>query len=237
MQVAGKFQTPEQAHLARLHLGAHGIESHLFDEYIVQNEWVLSDAFGGVRLMVADQDWQAAQEVLSGGDADSSSNLSSLPAEDEERAAGSEEVAAEDRCPQCQSTNIMADTQPQRWACFTMIFFQAPLVCLGTTMYCGDCQHSWALNAPDGQTRPWRFFQFFGGQLFIVGVVLFLLGWIPIWSRWLVSQSIISSQSGLYAYIAAHRDASMYPIPPVLMLPGAVLIFLGALLWRKGFQR
>jgi hypothetical protein len=37
-------------------LGSHGIEANVLDEYLVQICWKYSDAIGGVRVSVADED-------------------------------------------------------------------------------------------------------------------------------------------------------------------------------------
>lgn len=64
MTAITKFATPEEAHLLRMYLADRGIEAFLFDEHIVQLFWHLSQAFGGVRVMVRDEDLAAAEEAL-----------------------------------------------------------------------------------------------------------------------------------------------------------------------------
>ena len=52
------------AHIALGRLSAEGIEAQLFDEQMVQMDWLYSIALGGIKLRVARSDAQAAQQVL-----------------------------------------------------------------------------------------------------------------------------------------------------------------------------
>lgn len=62
MQVVATFQEPEGAHLLRAFLASHGISAHLFDEHLVQMVWHYSNAIGGVRVMVADDELEEATQ-------------------------------------------------------------------------------------------------------------------------------------------------------------------------------
>lgn len=52
------------AHIALGRLAAEGIEAQLFDEQMVQMDWLYSIALGGIKLRVARSDAQAARKVL-----------------------------------------------------------------------------------------------------------------------------------------------------------------------------
>lgn len=52
------------AHIALGRLAAEGIEGMLFDEQMVQMDWLYSIALGGIKLRVARSDAGAAQRVL-----------------------------------------------------------------------------------------------------------------------------------------------------------------------------
>lgn len=64
MTTVAAFTTPEQAHLLRLRLEAAGIAAYVQDENLIQTDWLLSNAVGGVRVEVADEDVEAVQEYL-----------------------------------------------------------------------------------------------------------------------------------------------------------------------------
>ena len=56
MTTVATFTTPEDAHLFRMFLESRGIRGVLLDEYFVQLFWNYSNAIGGVRLVVEDED-------------------------------------------------------------------------------------------------------------------------------------------------------------------------------------
>ncbi len=63
MKTIATFPTPEDAHLFRAFLESQGIEAVLLDEYFVQLFWQYSNAVGGVRVTVDEQDAAAATEA------------------------------------------------------------------------------------------------------------------------------------------------------------------------------
>jgi hypothetical protein len=52
------------AHIALGRLSAEGIEAQLFDDHMVQMDWLYSIALGGIKLRVARGDEKAARQVL-----------------------------------------------------------------------------------------------------------------------------------------------------------------------------
>jgi hypothetical protein len=63
MTTIATFPTPEDAHLFRAFLESRGIEGFLLDEYITQLFWHYSNAIGGVRFAVHDEDADEAVSV------------------------------------------------------------------------------------------------------------------------------------------------------------------------------
>ena len=59
-----RFTNPTEAHLLRMRLEAGGIEAFLQDENTIQMDWAISNAIGGVRLQVAEEELEAARELL-----------------------------------------------------------------------------------------------------------------------------------------------------------------------------
>jgi hypothetical protein len=64
MVVVATFSKPEEAHLLRMRLEAGGIQAFLRDENTIQVDWLYSNALGGVRVEVADEDVAATRELL-----------------------------------------------------------------------------------------------------------------------------------------------------------------------------
>jgi hypothetical protein len=52
------------AQVVQSHLRGSGIEAFLPDELTVQNDWLWTNAIGGIRVQVYDQDAQRALELL-----------------------------------------------------------------------------------------------------------------------------------------------------------------------------
>ena len=64
MVTIAKFSKSEDAYLFRSFLDAQGIESYIFDEHISQLFWHYTQAFGGIRVVVADEDVERAEELF-----------------------------------------------------------------------------------------------------------------------------------------------------------------------------
>lgn len=77
MKTIARFQTPEEAHLFRLFLEARDISAHVWDENLVQAAWHYSDAIGGVRIVVNEND--SSQALLAYSEYTHSLNVDSRP--------------------------------------------------------------------------------------------------------------------------------------------------------------
>lgn len=64
MVTVATFTKPEEAHLFSMNLESAGIESFIQDENFVQVDMLLSNAIGGVRVQVAEEDLPATREYL-----------------------------------------------------------------------------------------------------------------------------------------------------------------------------
>jgi len=58
------YDKPTDAHIALGRLSAEGIEAQIFDDHMVQMDWLYSIALGGVKLRVSRGDEKAARAVL-----------------------------------------------------------------------------------------------------------------------------------------------------------------------------
>jgi Putative prokaryotic signal transducing protein len=63
MITVAKFFKSEDAHLFRSLLESEGIAAHVLDEHISQWFWQNTLAFGGVRVAVADEDSEHAEQL------------------------------------------------------------------------------------------------------------------------------------------------------------------------------
>jgi hypothetical protein len=64
MKTVATFSKAEDAHLLRMHLGSTGFEAFVQDENISQLEQPWSEGAGGVRVQVADEQYETAAEFL-----------------------------------------------------------------------------------------------------------------------------------------------------------------------------
>jgi len=83
MKTIARFRNPEDAHLFRAYLATNEVDAHVLDEHLVQLFWHYSDAIGGVRVVVADEEFNAAIELR---DEHSKALKSDPPAESTPRA-------------------------------------------------------------------------------------------------------------------------------------------------------
>src|SRR3954464_41348 len=93
-----------------MRLEAAGIPAFVQDEHIVQMDWLYSNAIGGVRVQIADEDIPAAQEFLA-----ADTDQKPLDA-----------VAAV--CPACGSSETGPDERPRRFAFLSLLLFSFPLL-------------------------------------------------------------------------------------------------------------
>jgi hypothetical protein len=64
MKILVTYSTPAEAHLAVARLESAGIKALIRDEYTVTNDWLISNAVGGVKIEVANEDWIEARTLL-----------------------------------------------------------------------------------------------------------------------------------------------------------------------------
>lgn len=64
MRIVAAFSTPTEAHLARSRLEGAGIPAEIRDQFTVEFNWLLSNAVGGVKVAVDDDNYNAAREIL-----------------------------------------------------------------------------------------------------------------------------------------------------------------------------
>jgi Putative prokaryotic signal transducing protein len=64
MRTVATFSTPAEAHVALASLTSAGIHAALRDEFTVTFNWLLSNAIGGVKIEVEDEEEADAREIL-----------------------------------------------------------------------------------------------------------------------------------------------------------------------------
>ena len=64
MITIARFEKPEEAHLVRMRLENGGVPAFIQDENTIQIQFLYSNALGGVRLQIAEEDYDKAREIL-----------------------------------------------------------------------------------------------------------------------------------------------------------------------------
>jgi rubredoxin len=117
------FSKPEEAHLFRTRLEAAGIPAYVQDEHFIQMDWLYSNAIGGVRVQIADEDLAAAREFLA---ADS-------PQPSPE--------AVDVICPKCGSCHTAPDERFRRISFLSLLLISFPLLLARHRWRCTSCGH------------------------------------------------------------------------------------------------
>ena len=64
MRIVAAYSKPEEAYLAKTRLEASGINATIRDDLTVSVYWLYSNAIGGVKVEVEDEDFDEARKVL-----------------------------------------------------------------------------------------------------------------------------------------------------------------------------
>jgi hypothetical protein len=121
------FAKPEEAHLGRLRLERDGIPAYVADEHVLQLDWKLTNALGGVRLMVAEDDVEEALGILKA-----------------EPVCTEADAINSVTCPRCENQKPEFYLRPRRMGMLSLLF---PLPWLFFTRWhrwrCQECGHTW----------------------------------------------------------------------------------------------
>ena len=128
MITVATFSKPEEAHLFRMRLEAAGIPAFVQDEHIVQMDWFYSNAIGGVRVQIADEDVPVAKEFLG--------------ADSEQKPVDAVDVL----CPACGSSDTQPDERPRRLAFLSLLLFSFPLLLSRHRWRCHSCGHAFRVK-------------------------------------------------------------------------------------------
>ena len=124
MITIGSFSKAEDAHLMRMRLEAGGVQAFIQDENMAQMAWTYSNAIGGVRVQIAEEDVEDAKEILR-----------------EKYISDAEPNMAE--CPKCGSRDSAPDELPRRIAYLTLLIFGFPFLFSKSRWKCNTCKHTW----------------------------------------------------------------------------------------------
>ena len=110
---------PYKAHIYKAKLESEGISAEVMDENLVSVNWTLSNAVGGVKLMVSEADLDRAREVL--GDLGESPTVT---------------------CPKCESSSTRRLRHPW-WMILISVLTLVPFLFGRPRWVCEDCNNEW----------------------------------------------------------------------------------------------
>jgi hypothetical protein len=125
------FSQPIEAHLARTKLESEGIACIVGDENLVRVDWLLSNAVGGVKLLVPEWEAEQARALLR-----PQPHLV-VVAEEGEPADG------ELICPRCRSYDVYYQRFSQRVAGIFILLFGFLIPWRSRRWTCKQCGYEW----------------------------------------------------------------------------------------------
>ena len=125
------FRDIPEALLAKGKVESAGIRCVLADGNLVRMDWLLSNAIGGIRLQVHQQDAECARAVLE----------EPIPPDFSEEEVG--ETYVQPRCPRCFSLDIGFETINRFWTFGLWLLLQCPIRVRKQNWKCYTCGIEW----------------------------------------------------------------------------------------------
>ncbi len=124
----GIYTMPYEADIVWSLLEAYEIQVFPADYTTIYIDWLYSNALGGIKLRVGEQDATLAREIIE-----------SALADGEEL----QKTHSEGACPHCGSSKTASVILGRRWAVLTWLILGVPLVWPWTRLRCSSCGRTW----------------------------------------------------------------------------------------------
>jgi hypothetical protein len=124
----GVYTMPYEADIVWSLLEAFEIPVYPADYYTIYIDWLYSNALGGIKLRVSEQDAADAREVIAGALA----NGKEL-----------QPTYSKGACPHCGNSDTAPVVLGKKWAVITWLVLGMPLVWPRTRLRCSSCGHTW----------------------------------------------------------------------------------------------
>jgi hypothetical protein len=136
-----RYRDLPQAAMAQSILDSAGIESFLADANLVRMDWFYSNAVGGIKVVVREEDAEDARKILE----------QEIP---ESIEVEGREPYEQPRCPKCGSFDISLDALNKPVSYGSMWFLGVPIRATVKGWSCASCGHHWDdLAQPEGSPR------------------------------------------------------------------------------------
>lgn len=137
LQTVATFTSPWEAQLAKAALESEGIEATIADENLIRLYWAISNAIGGVKVQVRQDDLERARDLLA--------NLEPLS----ELYLVTDDDEASRRCPECRSENVEFERWSRRGFVGSWILLGVPVPIPTRRWRCRNCGFAWRPEGPD----------------------------------------------------------------------------------------
>ena len=127
--IVGRYRDLPVATVAKSVLESAGIEGFLADDNVIRLDWAISNALGGIKLLVREEDAAAAKDLLEG----------CIPEKFEVEGVGEYE---QPKCPNCGSTDVSLDELDRKIA-FPSLLLRIPIPAVKHGWNCHACGHNW----------------------------------------------------------------------------------------------
>lgn len=124
-----QYRDLPEAGLAKSKLEAAGIPCFLDNEYTVGVNWLYSNALGGVKLKVPEEDAEEAKAIIE-------EIIEPIAPEE------SEGLLPDSSCPACGATEIETRNYTRKFAALTLLI-SVPLFLFWKRYSCKSCGHRW----------------------------------------------------------------------------------------------
>lgn len=131
-----RYRDLNQASIAQSILESAGIESFLADANLVRMDWFYSNAVGGIKVIVREQDAEEARKLLE----------QDVPESFDAEGSGHYE---QPRCPSCGSFDISLDGLDKRVS-YATVWIGVPVPVTIKGWRCSSCGHRWTDNGESG---------------------------------------------------------------------------------------
>jgi len=131
---------PHEAHVIASYLDSEGIETSITDEFTTQMDNFLSNAIGGVKIMVDPEDYERGLEALRKGGYLNREEEKPLPKKIEYIVGKAKDHS---QCPYCNSDNIIQNQELSAISVFICFILSALLPIFKRHYICYDCNKRW----------------------------------------------------------------------------------------------
>ena len=126
--VVQSYSFPHEASIARASLENAGIFAEVADEHTINANWLLSNAIGGVKVLVHRDQVDQAQKIL---------------AEDRSEELENQFGGTKETCPSCNRQSVEPHTKGKLPAYLVWLLLGFPILFVRHGWRCNDCDEFW----------------------------------------------------------------------------------------------